>query len=119
MGQWGMDDASSNSVLWAVGQMKKEITTGNRDTFYTNTTADTYFSGATHGQFGVDATEVNTSNTASEAYGGGIAHTGWHIRTAGSGGRAGRVHYECLVAGGLNEEADSAAHPDEPILGSN
>ena len=28
----------------------------------------------------------------------GIAHAGWLKRTAGSGGRAGRVHYETLVA---------------------
>ena len=28
----------------------------------------------------------------------GVAHAGWHIRREGTGGRAGRVHYECLVA---------------------
>jgi hypothetical protein len=28
----------------------------------------------------------------------GIAHAGWNVRTAGSGGRAGRVQYETLVA---------------------
>lgn len=27
-----------------------------------------------------------------------VAHAGWHLRTVGSGGRAGRVFYECLVA---------------------
>ena len=30
----------------------------------------------------------------------GIAHAGWVIRTEGTGGRAGRVHYETLVAMG-------------------
>jgi hypothetical protein len=30
----------------------------------------------------------------------GAAHAGWVLRTAGSGGRAGRVQYETLVAMG-------------------
>ena len=28
----------------------------------------------------------------------GITHAGWNLRTAGTGGRAGRIHYETLVA---------------------
>ena len=34
-----------------------------------------------------------------------VTHTGWNLRRAGSGGRAGRVHYECLVAGGITGDA--------------
>ncbi len=33
--------------------------------------------------------------------GSGVAHTGWAIKTVGTGGRAGRVHYETLVAGNI------------------
>lgn len=29
-----------------------------------------------------------------------VAHAGWNLRRVGTGGRAGRVHYECLVAMG-------------------
>lgn len=48
--------------------------------------------------YGVDTTEMAFANTGgTEAD--GIPHAGWVLRTAGSGGRAGRVHYEVLVAG--------------------
>ena len=66
-----------------------------------NTTADAYVSGATIGQFGVDAAEI--ANAGAE--GPRVTHTGWNLRRAGSGGRAGRVHYECLVAGGITGDA--------------
>lgn len=44
----------------------------------------------------------------------GIAHTGWVVRTEGSGGRAGRVQTEVLVAGGIltDENGDDAIFPD-------
>lgn len=41
--------------------------------------------------FGVDTTEVGVTQAA--------GHAGWVRRTAGSGGRSGRVQYEVLVAG--------------------
>ena len=31
--------------------------------------------------------------------GSGVAHTGWNKQSVGTGGRAGRIHYETLVAG--------------------
>lgn len=34
------------------------------------------------------------------ASGKAVAHAGWNLRTVGTGGRAGRVTYECLVASG-------------------
>ena len=33
--------------------------------------------------------------------GSNVAHTGWQKVTVGTGGRAGRVHYETLVAGSI------------------
>jgi hypothetical protein len=44
------------------------------------------------GVFGVGATESNAMD--------GVAHAGWVLRTVGSGGRAGRVFTETLVAMG-------------------
>ena len=41
--------------------------------------------------FGVDTTEAGVTQ--------GAGHAGWVRRTAGSGGRSGRVQYEVLVAG--------------------
>jgi len=43
----------------------------------------------------------------------GAAHTGWVLRTVGSGGRAGRVQYETLVAMGGNLSTDAS---DDAIL---
>ena len=39
-------------------------------------------------------------------HGRGIAHAGWVLRTEGTGGRAGRVHYETLVAMGSLGQTD-------------
>ena len=45
---------------------------------------------------------------------GGAAHAGWNLRTVGTGGRAGRVHYETLVAmGSMSSDAsDDTVLPD-------
>ena len=44
----------------------------------------------------------------------GIAHAGWVIRTEGTGGRAGRVQYETLVAMGsmTSDGSDDNPLPD-------
>ena len=43
----------------------------------------------------------------------GAAHTGWVLRTVGTGGRAGRVQYETLVAFGGNFTTDAS---DDAII---
>lgn len=45
---------------------------------------------------------------------GGAAHAGWNLRTVGTGGRAGRVHYETLVAMGSmsGDASDDTVLPD-------
>ena len=45
---------------------------------------------------------------------GGAAHAGWNIRTVGTGGRAGRVQYETLVAMGSmgSDASDDTVLPD-------
>jgi hypothetical protein len=65
-----------------------------------------------------------TTATAVAALGGGtetgesesnITHTGWVRRTTGTGGRAGRVFYETLVAGGsiTGDQSDDIQFPDD------
>jgi hypothetical protein len=51
-------------------------------------------SGNPEAVFGVDTDEVGVTQ--------GAGHTGWVRRMPGSGGRAGRVQYEVLVAGGIS-----------------
>jgi len=53
--------------------------------------------GETHTLTGDTATGVVIARGAKN---GGVAHAGWVLRREGTGGRAGRVHYETLVAMG-------------------
>lgn len=62
-----------------------------------NTTANSFITGVAVGVFGYDAAETQ----AERADGGERpAHAGWILRTEGTGGRAGRVQMETLVAMG-------------------
>lgn len=107
MAQWGNTDDAANSVLWGVTQLNKTANTDNQTALFGNTTADAFVTGTTIGQYGVDTQEAQAN--------GAFAHSGWVLRTAGSGGRAGRVQTEVLVAGGsyfTNDASDDAVIPD-------
>ena len=59
------------------------------------------------------ATFTVSLGEGSTAEGSTISHTGWNLRTVGTGGRAGRVSWECLVAGGMSGDAtEDGATPD-------
>ena len=88
MSSWTIADSAAGAPLWAAAQLNVAPSTSNRTSLYNNTTADTFISGATHGLF---------NYTTSETQSGQIAHTGWVLKTTGSGGRAGRVSYQTLV----------------------
>jgi hypothetical protein len=100
MAQWGTTDADSNSVIWAPVYVKEAPTAANRDILYNQANADYYIAGVTIGTYGVDESEIALD-------GGKVAHTGWVLRTVGSGGRAGRVQTEVLVAGGMTADANT------------
>jgi hypothetical protein len=113
MSQWKNDDSAANSVLWGVAQYNKTANGTNRDAFFGNTTADAYVTGVTVGQYGVDTAEMDAIREES----GSPAHAGWVVRTEGSGGRAGRIQYETLVAmGSMSGDAEDAAFPDYTIV---
>lgn len=105
MAQWGSNDASSNAVLWSGALVKLAPNTANRDALFGNTTADAFITGQTIGVYGVDAAEV-------AAGGGKVAHSGWVVQKTGSGGRAGRVMTEVLVAGGITGDGEDVSFPD-------
>ena len=109
MSQWGNVDNANNSVLWGTTSVKRSTTVAERNALYGNTTADVYISGLTIGQFGVDTSETSATS--------GVVHAGWVLRTEGSGGRAGRVQYETLVAGGsiTSDGSDDGQFPDAKI----
>jgi hypothetical protein len=58
-------------------------------------------------------TATATAVLTGRGYTRGAAHTGWVLRTVGTGGRAGRVQYETLVAFGGNMTTDGS---DDAIL---
>jgi hypothetical protein len=116
MAQWGNSDNANGSVIWAVAQLNKTVNTANRNSLYNNTTANAFFTGATIGQYGVDTNEMRSVRQNEFAK---PAHSGWVLRTEGSGGRAGRVQHEVLVAFGSmvsTGSSDDGKYPDNAIV---
>jgi hypothetical protein len=113
MSLWGNIDASNNAPIFAGTEGMK--LTANSQALFGNTTFATTDSilgiiGTAIGVFGVDAVEqgvaVGLANSG--------AHAGWIVRTEGTGGRAGRITSETLVAMGSMQfdAADDTTLPD-------
>lgn len=101
MPQWGSKDQANNSVLWAGALVNKTANVANRDALYGNGTAT--------GIFAVNDAEQAASD-------GKYASTGWIKRTVGTGGRAGRILTETLVAIGITTDgSDDAIIPDASL----
>lgn len=110
MSQWKNTDDAANSVLWAPTSVKLAPNTTNQTNLFGNTTADAFITGVTVGQFGVDANEAQAARAGANTK---AAHAGWVLRTTGSGGRAGRIQNEVLVAmSTISTDAEDAAFPD-------
>lgn len=111
---WGKVDNAANSTIYAAAQVNKAPNAANQALLFGNTTSGAFITGATIGQFGVDTNEqrAKSGNTAIGA------HSGWNLRTVGSGGRAGRVFYETLVATGSisGDASDDNVLPDYRIV---
>lgn len=109
MALWSNTDANTPAPKNAVASGLGVV--GSGDTLYANTTADAFVSGLTLGVFGVDAKE---QQVVSVTKGG---HAGWVLRKTGSGGRAGRVQVETLVAMGsmTGDGADDTPYADTLI----
>lgn len=59
MAQWGQNDNTSNSVIWAPATVKQAPNADNRDNLYQNNTPDAFVEGTTVGMYGVDEVEVS------------------------------------------------------------
>jgi len=132
--------ATANSRFQAGDRLYYGVPTGNTaipnligNTFYYVTFANTtaLAVSATKGGTNVDIattvavageTHTLTGDTATGiviargAKNGGVAHAGWVLRKEGTGGRAGRVHYETLVAMG-SLGAQTAAYGTPALVG--
>ena len=96
MSSWTNADEAAGAPLWSVAAIRKTPSTANRTDLFNDTTADNFISGQTIGLFNFKDSETQS---------GAVAHVGWNLKTTGSGGRASRVQYECLVA--LTESQDA------------
>ena len=94
MALWSNTDANTSAPKFAVAGGLG--VSANGQTLYANTTTSAYVSGAKVGVFGVDVVEQGlASNKTTHG-----AHSGWTLVTQGTGGRAGRVHAQTIVAMG-------------------
>lgn len=110
---WNATDANSGSPIFTPSQVNLAPTRANANLMFGNTTAGILVTNAAIGVFGVSAGEqaAASGNTAAGA------HAGWNLRIAGTGGRAGRVFYETLVAGGsITGDAEDTIFPDYRIV---
>ena len=118
MSSWSNIDAAANAPYWAVNSTVAKNTpnharptAANVALLYGNTTADAYITDETVGLFMVDASEEQVQ----EAGAAKPPHSGWNLKTTGSGGRAGRVHWETLVSLAnvtTDANSDDATLPD-------
>lgn len=110
MSQWGSNDNAANSPFYAATSVKLTPTDTTRTELFENNTEDQFIQGARVGVYGVDVGEQ--AIVAKKA-----THAGWTLRTEGSGGRAGRVFYETLVAMGSMAEDDGNNPYQVSVLG--
>lgn len=114
MALWGNVDNAANSVLSAAAQVNLTPNTDNQTLLFGNTTVGAFVANATIGQFGFDTAEQQAVSGDSGLS--GPAHAGWVLRTEGTGGRAGRVFYETLVAmGSMSGDDEDVIAPDYRI----
>lgn len=111
MAQWTMTDNANGAPSWANTTLN---VAKNRDELYANVTIGAARANIAYGTFGVSTSEMAFANNTSEAN--KVPHAGWVLRTQGQGGRAGRVHYEVLIAAssitGDNNNKDDAKLPE-------
>lgn len=79
MAQWGKTNQAEDSPLWGPVTVKQAANATNRDELFENVVPDAFIDGKT---VGVEADEDR----------------GWVRKSEGSGGRAGRIQKEVLVA---------------------
>lgn len=116
MPQWGKTDNAANSVSWADDMVISNggNTSLTQTTLFGNTSnPPAVKAGVKIGQFGVDSNEAQAARSGS---GDKVSHSGWVLRTEGTGGRAGRVQYETLVAmGTITGDAEDVIFEDFTI----
>ena len=97
MSSWSNTDTGGSAPLWAIARVQKAPTAANMHSggsgasgkLFQNATEDNLIDGVTIGLFNFKDGETQS---------GKIAHTGWNLKTTGTGGRASRIQFETLVS---------------------
>jgi hypothetical protein len=114
MALWSNTDANTSAPKYVTSYLKVSQSSANVNLAYGNTTTSAFITGANVGIFAVDTSEMaNTSATNKASH---PTHSGWVLRKAGTGGRAGRVQTEVLVAMGSITGDGSASANDDVIF---
>jgi hypothetical protein len=107
MSLWKATDANTSVPKFAPSYVKVSNTQDNSNLLYGNTTTSAFITGANTGIFAVDTTEQSVSATKATH----PQHAGWVLVKGGTGGRAGRVQVETLVAmGSMGSDPTSGAN---------
>ena len=104
MSGWGNIDSVEDMPIWSCSTVNMENSTENAEKLYKNATLSDIVTDVTVGVSGITPEEVSTDN---------VCHTGWVKKTEGSGGRAGRIINEVLVAMSEMSEQDVEEDEDE------
>jgi hypothetical protein len=106
MSSWGKTDSNTSAPKWATARVNVRQNANNTANLFNNTTANYWAStladgsvrnnNITVGLFNVDAQETAVTEVTANTTG-RPPHSGWVLRTVGSGGRAGRIQQETLV----------------------
>lgn len=111
MAQWGGNDNTNNSVLWAPALVSQEINTANRDALFNNANANFAANTMKVGVFGVSAAEIKYSHSDAvdsiasipvTTPGSGITTLGSLTLTGGGGTGANVVAIGKLVGATIN-----------------
>ena len=114
MALWSNTDANTSAPKYVTSYLKVSQSSANVNLAYGNTTTSAFITNANVGIFAVDTNEM--ANTSASNKASHPAHAGWILRTAGTGGRAGRVQTEVLVAMGSITGDGSASANDDVIF---
>ena len=104
MSSWSNTDTGGSAPLWAIARVNKAPTAANMHDsgsgasgkLFQNATEDNLITNVTIGLFNFKDGETQS---------GKIAHTGWNLKTTGTGGRASRIQFECLVSLANSQDA--------------
>ena len=111
MSFWSNTDANTSAPKFVTSYLKVSQSSANVNLAYGNTTTSAFITNANVGIFAVDTTEIASASATNKAS--RPAHSGWVLRTAGTGGRAGRVQTEVLVAmGSITLDGGAVANDD-------